>query len=133
MQILRKETEQQRKRIENDAFEIAQNATAQRSLLLLKASAEAKAIRDHAQNQGLQIIYDKLKITEERHKNSLDYIRTLHHKQAKKYVGFPKIILLMKKNGSKSLGKKKIDSFVFDQKVNTIATVDENLFQRNIQ
>ena len=92
MQIIRKETEQQRKRIENEAYEIAENATEQRSLVLVKASAESKAIHDHAQNQGLQIIHYKLKITEDEHKNSLDYIRTLHHKQAKKYVGFQHMV-----------------------------------------
>ena len=87
-QIIRKETEQQRKKIEHDAFEITQNATAQQSLIIAKANAEARAIRDHAQNQGLQTIYDRLNITLESHKNSLDYIRTLHQGQPKMYVGF---------------------------------------------
>lgn len=77
-----------RVKIENEAFEIAQNASAQQSLIITRATTESKAIREHAQNEGLQVIYSALNITDEKHKNSLDYIRTLHSKQASMYVGF---------------------------------------------
>ena len=44
---------------------------------------------DDARNKGLQIIYAGLNITDEEHKKTLDYVRTLRDSQnADIYVGF---------------------------------------------
>ena len=82
-----------RRRIENDALEVAQNATARASLLKAKANAAAKAIVEDARNSGLQIIYNALNIESESHKKTLHYVRVLRdHDNAQMYVNFKTLV-----------------------------------------
>ena len=75
--------------IENLADEIGQNAVANSTLIKSKASVESKALVEDARNQGLQIIYSSLNITNEEHKKTLDYVRTLRDStNTNIYVGF---------------------------------------------
>ena len=91
--MARKETEKQKKKMENIALEVAQNATAKASLLKAKATASAKAILEDARNSGLQIIYNTLNITSESHKKTLDYVRVLRdHNNAHMYISFNTLV-----------------------------------------
>ena len=86
-------TEFLKKKIGNDALEVAQNATAKSTFISAEAGAAAKAIVEEARNSGLQRIYSSVNITSEAHKKSLDYIRTLlNHKNANMYVGFTTMV-----------------------------------------
>ncbi len=48
------------KRVENEAAEVAQNATAQSSLILSKAQASATAIVEKARSDGLNHLYTEI-------------------------------------------------------------------------
>ena len=75
--------------IENIAAEIAQGASANSTLIKSKAAVDAKAMVEDSRNKGLQIIYTALNITNEEHKKTLDYVRTLRDtKHSTMYVGF---------------------------------------------
>lgn len=87
--ITRKQTEQERIAVENLAREVEQGANANSSLIVSRATIQAKALVDDARSQGLKIIHDALNITSEEHKKTLDYIRTLRDsKNANMYIGF---------------------------------------------
>ena len=93
LQVLRKETEFLKKKIENSALEVSQNATAKSTLIKAQADAAAKAVKENARNSGLQTIYGTVNITSEAHKKSLDYLRTLlNHKKTHLYVGFTTLV-----------------------------------------
>jgi len=86
--LTRKNIEQERLLIENEAKEIAQKAAADSTLIVAKATAAATATTENARNQGLQLLYSTLNITDMKHKNSMDYLRTLVQGQNNVYVGF---------------------------------------------
>lgn len=82
-----------KKKIENTALEVSQNATAKSTLIKAQADAAAKAVKEEARNSGLQTIFTAVNLTAEAHKKSLDYIRTLlNHKNANVYVGFTTMV-----------------------------------------
>jgi len=82
-------TTEQRDLINNKAKEVQENATSHSDLIKATADIDSKRITSNAANQGLQIIYNKLNITTEEHKKSMDYIRTLtESNDANLYVGF---------------------------------------------
>ena len=82
-----------KKKIGNDALEVAQNANARSALIKAQADAASKATLEEARNSGLQTIYTAVNITNETHKKSLDYIRTLlNHKNTNLYVGFTTMV-----------------------------------------
>ena len=90
---MRKETERLRVQIMNEADEVAQNATAQSTLLTANAKVEAKKIVEDARTSGLEILYKTLGITEEKHRKALDYVRTLQMQDnANIYVGFQTMV-----------------------------------------
>ena len=64
-------------RIENEASEINENATARSTLIRAQADATAAAIVESARQEGLRLLYERLSITDPRHKASFDYLRTL--------------------------------------------------------
>jgi len=85
----RKETEELRDKVNNEAKEIAEKASADSNLIRSNATIEGQRITSDAANRGLQIIYAKLNISSEEHKKTMDYVRTLtNKKEAKLYVGF---------------------------------------------
>jgi len=87
--VTRKRTEELKAEVENLANEVAQNANAQRSLIEKTADIEAQKIVANATNRGLSIIHDKLGLSDEAHKKTLDYVRTLrNHKGSNLFVGF---------------------------------------------
>ncbi|XP_066305257.1 uncharacterized protein [Branchiostoma lanceolatum] len=75
--IVRKETEAEVEQIENEAREISQNATAQSGLITSRANAQAVAVVEDARNSGLSLIYTRLGLSNDDHKASFNYIRTL--------------------------------------------------------
>ena len=92
-QIERKNTEQEKKIILNKVTEITQQAAANSTNIKAKADAYAKAVKEAARNEGLNLVYSQLNITNATHKVSLDYIRTLlNHKGVSLYVGYGSLI-----------------------------------------
>ncbi len=65
------------KEIENQAEEVSQNATAQSALIVSRAVADSRAIKEQAHNEGLAKLFKDLNITTQEQKASLNYIRTL--------------------------------------------------------
>ena len=93
LQVERKKTELLKKKIGNHALEVAQSANARSGLIKAQADAASKATLEGARNSGLQAIYTAVNMTNETHKKSLDYIRTLlNHKNTNFYVGFTTMI-----------------------------------------
>lgn len=89
LQVVRKETERLKNEINNEAAEIAQNATAEATVIRAKAEAEALLTVEKARDTGLSYIYKKLNITKEEHKSSFNYLRTLRGQQNVKFnVGY---------------------------------------------
>lgn len=89
LQVVRKETERLKNEINNEAAEIAQNATAEATVIRAKAEAEALLTVEKARDAGLSYIYKKLNITKEEHKSSFNYLRTLRGQQNVKFnVGY---------------------------------------------
>lgn len=89
MQVVRKETERLKNEINNAAAEIAQNATAEATVIRARANAEALLTVEKARDTGLSYIYQQLNITTEAHKSAFNYLRTLRgQKNAKFNVGF---------------------------------------------
>lgn len=89
MQVVRKETERLKNEINNAAAEIAQNATAEATIIRAKANAEALLTVEQARDTGLSFIYQQLNITDETQKNAFNYLRTLRgQKNAKFNVGY---------------------------------------------
>ena len=73
--------------------EVTQQAVANSSYIKAKADAYAKAVKEAARNEGLNLVYSQLNITNATHKTSLDYIRTLlNHKEVSLYVGYNSLI-----------------------------------------
>ena len=89
LQLVRKDTERLKNEINNEAAEIAQNATAQVTVIRAKADAEALLKVEKARDTGLSYIYQQLNITKEEHKSSFNYLRTLRGKKNIKFnVGY---------------------------------------------
>ena len=87
--ITRKKTEEEKRLIENQALEVAQNASATATLMKEKAKAESKQIVENARTSGLSTLYGMLNVTSEEDKKAIDYIRTLRNKDdANIYIGF---------------------------------------------
>lgn len=63
--------------IQNEAQVISQNATAQSGLIATISQANYTAVIESARSQGLKLLYNELGITDQNHKNSFDYLRTL--------------------------------------------------------
>ncbi|XP_072034483.1 uncharacterized protein [Amphiura filiformis] len=76
-QLARVETDRIVAEIENQAEEIAQNATAQSALILSRAEADSRAILEQSHNEGLSKLFNDLNMTSQDQKASLNYIRTL--------------------------------------------------------
>ena len=81
------------KDIENEAHEITSEARAQAELIRSLATANATAIVERARSEGFQHLYGELGITEQRHKTSFDYLRTLRgHSNARLAIDFQQLI-----------------------------------------
>ncbi|XP_070570766.1 uncharacterized protein [Ptychodera flava] len=80
-QVTRKNTERLVRDINNEAAELTQNATAISALIVAKAEAEAKAIIENAHNEGLSNMYTQLGISNDDHRGSFNYLRTLRDKE----------------------------------------------------
>lgn len=88
-QVVRKETERLKNEINNAAAEIAQNSSAQATVILAKAKAEALLKVEKARDTGLSYIYQQLNITKEAQKSAFNYLRTLRGQQnVKLNVGY---------------------------------------------
>ena len=88
-QVVRKENERQKNEINNQAAEIAQNATAEAKVIQAKAEADALLTVEAARDRGLSFIYSQLNITSQQHKSALNYLRTLRGKKNFKFnVGY---------------------------------------------
>ena len=75
--------------INNAAAEIAQNSSAQATVILAKAKAEALLKVEKARDTGLSYIYKQLNITKEAQKSAFNYLRTLRGQQnVKLNVGY---------------------------------------------
>ena len=89
LQLVRKKTEQYKKKINNEAAEIAQNAKTNATIIRAKADAEALLKVEKARDTGLSYIYQQLNITQEGHKSSFNYLRTLRGRKNIKFnVGY---------------------------------------------
>lgn len=80
-QVVRKQTESMVKEIENLALEISRQAESESSLIRSKSEANSTAIVERARTEGLKNLYEELGITDNKHKLSFDYIRTLGKKE----------------------------------------------------
>lgn len=65
------------RKIKNEAAEISQKAESQASLLRIVSQANYTNTVELARSKGLQLLYTGLGITNQEHKNSFDYLRTL--------------------------------------------------------
>lgn len=75
--IVRKETTQQVQVIKNAAKEISENATAQAHLITTMSRSNYTAALEGARSEGLKLIFTQLGITNQSHKNSFNYLRTI--------------------------------------------------------
>lgn len=64
-------------KIKNEAVELREQAAAQSKLIKVTSQANYTAIVESARSQGLNILFTALNITDQGHKNSFDYLRTL--------------------------------------------------------
>lgn len=76
-QIVRKDTDFKVRKIKNEAAEISQRAESQAELLRIVSQANYTNTVELARSRGLQTLYNSLGITNQEHKNSFDYLRTL--------------------------------------------------------
>ena len=65
------------KQIENEAAEIAEGALSESELIVSMAEANSTAIVEQSRSNGLKHMYSELGITDQQHKASFDYLRTL--------------------------------------------------------
>ena len=63
--------------INNQASEVAQNATASAELIQAKARSNALVTVEKARSQGLKDLYQRLGITDDDQRSSFDYLRTI--------------------------------------------------------
>jgi len=92
--VVRKKTDQKVRLIENEAEEIRRNATAKASFIAGKATSDAQFLVNDAHRDGLKNLYTSLGITDEKHKASFSYIRTLtENKAVRLNVGFQQLRL----------------------------------------
>ncbi len=70
------------KRIQNEALEIAQNATAQSELLVSKAKASSVATVEDARSKGLKQLYSEIGVSDQKQKAAFDYLRTLRAQES---------------------------------------------------
>lgn len=75
--VERKKTQSKVQKIKNEAAEIKEQAAAQSKLIKVTSEANYTAIVETARSQGLNLLYTYLNITDQEHKNSFDYLRTL--------------------------------------------------------
>lgn len=75
--VVRAETEQKVRQIKNEAKEISEKAESQADLLRIISRANYTNTVELARSRGLQLLYSGLGITNQEHKNSFDYLRTL--------------------------------------------------------
>lgn len=93
MQIERKKTEQKKQEIDNEIQELNQDAAANVTVISAKADAQALQIIEQTRNKGLQQLYSSLNFTNEQHKASFNYLRTLRkHKNIRLHVNFGNLI-----------------------------------------
>ena len=69
------------RKIQNEAEEIKQNATATANLLRAQAEAEAKAKVEKARIEGLTLLFNATGITDPSDKSTINYLRTLRYKK----------------------------------------------------
>lgn len=88
--LVRGQTQVEVKSIENNAFKIRSQATAEAALLEKKASNDAVRIKATANREGLKEVSDRLGITIQKEILSLNYLISLENKKGdiKKYVNF---------------------------------------------
>lgn len=75
--VERKKTQSKVQKIKNEAVELREQAAAQSKLIKVTSQANYTAIVESARSQGLDILFTALNITDQGHKNSFDYLRTL--------------------------------------------------------
>ncbi|KAK3745333.1 hypothetical protein QZH41_006724 [Actinostola sp. cb2023] len=75
--VVRKETDRLRNEINNEAKEITQNSTAQATIIMAKADADALVKVEEARNTGLSQVFTSLGISDESHKASYIYLTAL--------------------------------------------------------
>ena len=93
MQIERSKTEQKKQEIRNKIQEVNQNAAANVTVIAAEADSKSLQIVEDARNQGLQLLYSTLNFTNEQHKASFNYLRTLRrHKNIRLHVNFGSLI-----------------------------------------
>lgn len=76
-QVIRKNTTAMVQRLKNDAKEISANATAHAKRLTTVSQANYTAIIETARSEGLKYVFDKLRVTDQKYKDSFDYLRTI--------------------------------------------------------
>lgn len=87
--MVRKETEREKNKIYNEAREIAQNATAQATVIGAQAKADALGIVEKARSDGLKNMYLTLGITTDEEKAAFNYLRSLRqNNNVKLNVGY---------------------------------------------
>lgn len=92
--VVRKKTDQKVRLIENEAEEVRRNASAKASFITATAETDAKFLVNSAHRDGLRDLYTSLGITDEKHKASISYIRTLTESKAVRMnVGFDQLRL----------------------------------------
>lgn len=92
-QIERKKTEQKKQEIINKIQEVKENAAANVTVITAEADAKSLQFVEDARNQGLQLLYSSLNFTNEQHKASFNYLRTLrNHKNIRLHVNFASLI-----------------------------------------
>ncbi|XP_038048844.1 uncharacterized protein LOC119722674 isoform X2 [Patiria miniata] len=79
--LARKKTEKETQEILNSASEVTNNGTATASLIRSLGEAEARAIVEAANSQGLALMYDRMGVTTDEHKASLHWLRTLEQQE----------------------------------------------------
>ena len=69
------------KDLENRAQETRRNADSESSLIQSISQANATATVERARTDGLKHLYDEIGLSQQQHKASFDYLRTLSNKK----------------------------------------------------
>jgi len=75
--VVRKNTEQRVRSIQNEASEIRKNATAEAELIQAKAEADAKFKIESSHREGLKKMYSDLGVTDDKDKSSITFLRSI--------------------------------------------------------
>lgn len=95
--IVRKQTDFEVAKIKNTANQVLEESKATSNLIITQAEVNASRLIENVHNTGLQKMFNDLSLTSNKHKTSLNYIRTLrNHEKVKYSIDFNTLVMTTK-------------------------------------